>query len=66
VTSDTVPEPVCNFQGRPLSKDDVARYKKIVVVFSETIRLMKEIDEPIEKHGGWAGALVINKAEDAK
>lgn len=40
-------------RGRTLSKDDIAHYQKIVVSLSETIRLMKEIDDVIEKHGGW-------------
>jgi predicted helicase len=43
-------------KGRTLSKDDIAHYQKIVVGLTETIRLMKEIDEVIEKHGGWPGA----------
>ena len=43
-------------KGRALSKDDIAHYRKIVVALSETIRLMKEIDEVIDKHGGWPGA----------
>jgi predicted helicase len=43
-------------KGRTISKDDIAHYKKIVVALSETIRLMKEIDEVIEKHGGWPDA----------
>lgn len=43
-------------KGRKLSKDDIAHYQKIVVALSETIRLMKEIDEVIEQHGGWPGA----------
>jgi hypothetical protein len=43
-------------KGRALSKDDIAHYQKIVVALSETIRLMKEIDEVIERHGGWPGA----------
>ena len=43
-------------KGRTLSKDDIAHYQKIVVALSETIRLMKEIDEVIEQHGGWPGA----------
>ena len=66
-----VPEAVWNFhiggyqvcekwlkdrKGRTLSKDDIAHYQKIVVALHETIRLMKEIDEVIEKHGGWPGA----------
>ena len=41
---------------RKLSKEDIAHYQKIVVALSETIRLMKEIDEVIVKHGGWPGA----------
>ena len=39
-----------------LSADDIAHYQKIVVALSETIRLMGEIDEAIEEHGGWPGA----------
>jgi SOS-response transcriptional repressor LexA len=42
--------------GRTLSTDDISHYQKIVVAISETIRLMKEIDEVIEAHGGWPGA----------
>ena len=68
-----VPEAVWNFhiggyqvcekwlkdrKGRTLSKDDIAHYQKIVVALSETIRLMKEIDEVIEQHGGWPAAFV--------
>ncbi|MBU1692369.1 MAG: DNA methyltransferase [Verrucomicrobia bacterium] len=66
-----VPEPVWNFhiggyqvcekwlkdrKGRTLTKDDIEHYRKIVVALSETIRLMAEIDQVIEKHGGWPGA----------
>jgi hypothetical protein len=43
-------------KGRTLSKDDIDHYQKIVVALAETIRLMKEIDEVIEQHGGWPGA----------
>ena len=43
-------------KGRTLSKDDIAHYHKIVVALTETIRLMEEIDEVIEKHGGWPDA----------
>jgi len=43
-------------KGRTLSTDDIAHYNKIVAALSETVRLMKEIDEVIEKHGGWPGA----------
>jgi hypothetical protein len=43
-------------KGRTLSQDDIAHYQKIVVALAETIRLMKEIDETIDQHGGWPGA----------
>jgi predicted helicase len=71
-----VPEAVWNFhiggyqvcekwlkdrKGRTLSKDDIAHYNKIVVALSETIRLMKKIDEVIDEHGGWPGAFVTDK-----
>ena len=45
-------------RGRTLSNDDIAHYHKIVVALSETIRLMQEIDEVIEEHGGWPGAFI--------
>ena len=43
-------------KGRTLSKDDIAHYQKIVVAVLEAVRLMKEIDEVVEAHGGWPGA----------
>ena len=43
-------------KGRNLTFDDIAHYQKIVVALKETIRLMKEIDEVIDKYGGWPGA----------
>ncbi|MEO8727292.1 MAG: type ISP restriction/modification enzyme [Acidobacteriaceae bacterium] len=53
-------------KGRTLSNDDVAHYQKIVVALSETIRLMNEIDEVIEKHGGWPGVFQSTlKSSDA-
>ena len=66
-----VPEQVWDFQiggyqvchkwlkdrnGRMLSAQDIAHYQKIVVALSETIRIMAEIDEVIEAHGGWPDA----------
>ena len=36
--------------------DDIDHYQKILVANSETIRIMKEIDEVIDEHGGWPGA----------
>ena len=43
-------------KGRTLSAEDITHYHKIVVALSETIRLMAEIDQVIEAHGGWPGA----------
>jgi predicted helicase len=72
-----VPEAVWNFhiggyqvcqkwlkdrKDRTLSDDDIIHYQKIVVALSETIRLMREIDEVIEQHGGWPGAFAPSAA----
>ena len=43
-------------KGRTLSDEDIAHYQKIVVALHETIRIMAEIDEVIEIHGGWRAA----------
>lgn len=66
-----VPEDVWNFhiggyqvcekwlkdrKGRTLTDDDIAHYHKIIVALSNTIRLMAEIDEVIESHGGFPAA----------
>ena len=40
-------------KGRARSDEDLAHYQKIVVALNETIRIMDEIDEVIEAHGGW-------------
>ena len=42
--------------GRVLTDEDIEHYQKIVVALSETIRIMAEIDEVIEAHGGWPDA----------
>ena len=47
-------------KGRTLSDEDVAHYQKIVVALNETIRIMGEIDEVIEEHGGWPDAFATN------
>ena len=52
-------------KGRTLSADDLAHYQKIVVALAETIRLMQEIDEVIEQHGGWPGAFQTGEAKAA-
>ena len=43
-------------KGRTLSKDDIAHYHKIIIALSETIRVMAEIDDVIDQHGGWPEA----------
>ncbi len=40
-------------QGHTLTDEDILHYCKIVTAIHETIRLMAEIDEVIEQHGGW-------------
>jgi len=42
--------------GRVLTEEDIDHYQRILVALNETIRLMEEIDEVIEEHGGWPGA----------
>lgn len=48
-------------KGRTLSDEDIAHYHKIVISLKETIRLMAEIDQVIEQHGGWPGAFATTK-----
>ena len=75
-----VPEEVWNFRiggyqvchkwlkdrkDRTLSDKDIAHYQKIVVALSETIRIMAEIDEVIEAHGGWPNAFQTWSEADA-
>jgi hypothetical protein len=52
-------------KGWTLAKDDIDHYHKIVVAISETIRLMAEIDQVIEKHGGWPGAFKTQAGTDS-
>jgi hypothetical protein len=75
-----VPEDVWNFhiggyqvcdkwlkdrKGRTLSQEDIAHYQKIVVALNDTIRLMSEIDEVIDQHGGWPDAFVTTSGDAA-
>jgi predicted helicase len=43
-------------KGRKRTIDDINHFQKIVVALKETIRLMGEIDQTIEEHGGWPAA----------
>jgi len=74
-----VPEAVWNFhiggnqvchkglkdrKGRTLTKTDLEHDQKIVVALSETIRIMAEIHQVIESHGGWPGAFITDKTKE--
>lgn len=39
--------------GRVLTDEDIRHYPRIAAALRETIRLMTEIDQAIEQHGGW-------------
>ena len=52
-------------KGRTLSAKDIAHYQKIVFALNETIRIMAEIDEVIEAHGGWPAAFHTRSEADA-
>ena len=49
---------------RRLSKDEVTHYQRLVAALAETIRLMEEVDEVIEQHGGWPSAFQTDKTQD--
>ena len=53
-------------RGDVLSRDDIDHYQKIVTVLANTIRLMEEIDDVIERHGGWPDAFQSDKSERRK
>jgi predicted helicase len=53
-------------KDRKLLKDDIDHYQRIVVALAETIRLMKEIDGVIDKHGGWPDAFSAGSPESAE
>ena len=40
-------------KGRALSDEEITHYQNIIFALSGTIRIMSEIDEVIEGHGGW-------------
>jgi hypothetical protein len=43
-------------KGRTLTDADIRHYEQMLYAIEETIRIMAEIDEVIEAHGGWPGA----------
>ena len=50
--------------ARTLTDDDIDHYQKIVVALNETIRIVAEIDEAIEAHGGWPDAFQVDQASN--
>jgi predicted helicase len=51
--------------GRILTDEDILHYRRVVTALTETRRLMAEIDEVIETHGGWPGAFKTDVQVDA-
>ncbi len=51
-------------KGRVLTAEDIAHYHRIIIALHETIRIMKEIDEVIDQHGGWPGAFVTGAKDE--
>ena len=49
-----------------LTDDDIDHYQRIVVALNETIRIMAEIDETIEAHGGWPDAFITDPEQIKK
>jgi predicted helicase len=40
-------------KGRKLEFNDIQHYQRMVAALAETIKLMEQIDEAIDEHGGW-------------
>ncbi len=50
--------------GRVLTEDDLLHYRRVVIAINETRRLMTQVDQVIEKHGGWPGAFAGGQEGD--
>jgi hypothetical protein len=53
--------PVCekwlkDRKSRTLSQGEIDHYQRVIVALNETIRVMHEIDNVIDAHGGWPAA----------
>ena len=46
-------------EGRVLSNEDILHYRRIVTAIDETRRIMKEIDQVIDRHGGLPDAFYV-------
>ena len=42
--------------GRNLADADILHYRRMIVALEETAKVMTEIDQVIDRHGGWPGA----------
>jgi hypothetical protein len=49
--------------GRVLTDEDIDHYQKIIVALSETIRIMRQIDDVIDEHGGWPDAFAVRDVD---
>lgn len=48
-------------EGRVLTEEDILHYRRMVTALTETRRIMAEIDNVIETHGGWPGAFKVGE-----
>ena len=48
-------------KGQTLSEVEITQFQKIVYAISETIQVMKKIDELINEHGGWPAAFLAKQ-----
>ena len=51
--------------GRILSEEDILHYRRITIAIRETIALMKQVDDTINKHGGWPDAFYTPPLSDS-
>ena len=42
--------------GRVLTEEDILHYRRMIVALTRTAELMPQIDEAVDKHGGWPDA----------
>ncbi|ALB40744.1 MULTISPECIES: type ISP restriction/modification enzyme [Nostocales] len=40
-------------KGRQLNFDDISHYQNIISIISETVKIMEDVDQIIEKYGGF-------------
>ena len=52
--------------GRVLSDEDILHYRRITIALRDTIALMTQIDDVINKHGGWPEAFAGSEVKEEK